>query len=55
MRVTDIAAVYFSMVIGPVIALVVFYWLVGRASAIIESHQARRATIARRPNQTGRK
>jgi hypothetical protein len=53
--VTHIALTYFSMVIAPVAAIAVFYWLVGRASAIIESHQERRATINRRLNNTGRK
>ena len=53
---THIAATYFSMVVGPVIALCVFYWIVGRLSAIIESHQERRATINRRLGNTiGRK
>ena len=51
---THIAATYFSMVIAPIAAIAVFYWLVGRASAIIESHQARK-TIGRRLNNTGRK
>ena len=52
---THIAAVYFSMVIAPIATIAVFYWLVGRASAIIESRQERRATIIRRINTIGRK
>ena len=52
---THIAATYFSMVIAPIAAIAVFYWLVGQASRIIESRQERRATIARRLNNTGRK
>ena len=53
---THIALTYFSMVIAPIAAIAVFYWLVGRASAIIESHQERRATINRRLGNTiGRK